>query len=141
MIGRIGGTVCMLTKAYSPEQAGFGKLENGQKVMILYVKEFAEQINKVKESGLSKYTYNWFSTENGNSYVIQFIWENGVDIAIRFNAQHFKLIAQLIEPKDMILTSKPISDLISASKEKNMNFLEFDDILTFSEVTFSLSQN
>ncbi len=131
----------MLTKAYSPEQAGFGKLENGQKVMILYVKEFAEQINKVKESGLSKYTYNWFSTENGNSYVIQFIWENGVDIAIRFNAQHFKLIAQLIEPKDMILTSKPISDLISASKEKNMNFLEFDDILTFSEVTFSLSQN
>lgn len=131
----------MLTKAYSPEQAGFGKLENGQEVMILYVKEFAEQINKVKESGLSKYTYNWFSTENGNSYVIQFIWENGVDIAIRFNAQHFKLIAQLIEPKDMILTSKPISDLISASKEKNMNFLEFDDILTFSEVTFSLSQN
>lgn len=131
----------MLTKAFSPEQAGFGKLENGQEVMILYVKEFAEQINAVKKSGLFKYTYNWFSTEHGDSYVVQFKWENGTEIAIRFNSQHFKLIAQLMEPRDVIVTAKPISVLMSTAMEDNSDFLEFDDVLTFSGVTFSLGQN
>ncbi|ADY56951.1 hypothetical protein Sgly_2678 [Syntrophobotulus glycolicus DSM 8271] len=129
----------MLTKAYSPEQAGFGKLEDGRDVVILYVKEFAEQIAGVKNSGLSKYTYNWFSTENGDSYVVQFKWDNGVDMAVRFNSQHFKLIAHFMEPRDMIITAKPISDLVSAAQEKNTDFLEFDEVLTFSGVTFSLA--
>lgn len=128
----------MFTQAYTPEQSAFGKLENGHDVLILYVKEFTEEVRSINQSGLSKYTYNWFATENKDAYVLQVTWENDVHIAIRFNQQHFGLIDQLIQPKDVILTVTPISEMIEKAQKSNNNFLEFKDVLTFSHLSFAV---
>ncbi len=127
----------MLTKAFSPEQAAFGKLENGRDVIILYVKEFSDEVCKVRVSGLTHYTYNWFENEQKDTYVLQITWEIGIHIAIRFNTQHFNLIAQLMEPKDVILVTSPISELMNSAQQHDRDFLEFDDVLTFSGLIFT----
>lgn len=127
----------MFTQAYSPEQSAFGKLENGRDVLILYVKEFSEQVRAINQSGLSGYTYHWFATEQKDAYVLQVTWENEVHISIRFNSQHFGLIDQLLQPKDVILTTTPISHLMEKAQTSNYNFLEFSDVLTFSKLSFS----
>lgn len=126
----------MFTQAYSPEQSAFGTLENGRDVLILYVKEFAEQVKTVNQSGLSKYTYHWFATVHKDAYVLQITWEDDVHIAIRFNAQHFGLIEQLLLPKDVILTTTPISLLMEKAQTNDYNFIEFTDVLTFSGLSF-----
>lgn len=128
----------MFTQAYSPEQSAFGKLENGCDVLILYVKEFKDKVKAVNQSGLSKYTYHWFATESKDAYVLQVTWENETHIAIRFNSQHFGLIAKLIQPTDVILTTTPISQLMEKAQASNYNFLEFRDVVTFSKLSFSV---
>ncbi|EHQ87907.1 hypothetical protein [Desulfosporosinus youngiae] len=128
----------MFTQAYSPEQSAFGKLENGCDVLILYVKEFKDKVKAVNQSGLSKYTYHWFATESKDAYVLQVTWENETHIAIRFNSQHFGLIAKLIQPTDVILTTTPISRLMEKAQVSNYNFLEFRDVVTFSKLSFSV---
>lgn len=127
----------MFTQAYTPEQSAFGKLENGRDVLILYVKEFNEQVRTINQSGLSKYTYHWFATEHKDAYVLQVTWENDVHISIRFNPQHFGLIYQLLEPKDVILTTTPISQLMEKAQANSFSFIEFDDVLTFSDLSFT----
>jgi len=126
----------MFTQAYTPEQSAFGKLENGRDVLIIYVKEFSEQVRAIHQSGLSKYTYHWFVTEHKDAYVLQVTWENEVHIAIRFNTQHFGLIDQLLQPKDVILTTTPISLLMEKAHTSNYNFIQFNDVLTFSKLSF-----
>jgi predicted P-loop ATPase/GTPase len=128
----------MFTQAYSPEQAAFGKLENGREVLILYIKEFNEQVKAVNQSGLSRFTYHWFTTEQKDAYVLQVTWENELHIAIRFNPQHFDLIQQLLQPKDVILSTTPISELMENAQKSNYNFLEFNEVLTFSNLSFAV---
>jgi len=128
----------MFTQAYTPEQSAFGKLENGRDVLILYVKEFCEEVRAVKQSGLTGYTYHWFATEQKDAYVLQVTWENEIHISIRFNAQHFGLIDQLLQPKDVILTTSPISALMEKAQKSDYNFLEFTDVLTFSGLSFAI---
>lgn len=131
----------MFTQAYTPEQSAFGKLETGQDVLILYVKEFSEQVKSINQSGLSSYTYHWFTTEQKDSYVLQVTWENEVHIAIRFNPQHFGLIGQLLQPKDVILTTTPISLLMEKAQNSNYDFIEFNDVLTFSKILFEVPKS
>ncbi|WP_407312883.1 hypothetical protein [Desulfosporosinus sp. SB140] len=128
----------MFTQAYTPEQSAFGKLENGRDVVILYIKEFKEKIRDINQAGLSSFTYHWFATENQDSYVLQVVYTDDHHIAIRFNTQHFKLISQLIEPKDVILTATPISELMENAQNNSYNFLEFNDVLTFSIISFEV---
>jgi len=128
----------MFTQAYTPEQSAFGKLENGRDVLILYVKEFCEEVRAVNQSGLSGYTYHWFATQQKDAYVLQVTWENEIHISIRFNAQHFGLIDQLLQPKDVILTTSPISALMEKAQKSDYNFLEFTDVLTFSGLSFEV---
>jgi len=131
----------MFTQAYTPEQSAFGKLENGRDVLILYVKEFIEEVRTVNHSGLSEYTYNWFATEQKDAYVLQVTWENETHISIRFNSQHFGLIDQLRQPKDVILTTTPISSLMEKAQKSDYNFLEFNDVLTFSHLSFEVPKS
>jgi len=126
----------MFTQAYTPEQSAFGKLENGREVLILYVKEFSAEVKAVNQSGLSGYTYHWFATEQKDAYVLQVTWENETHIAIRFNPQHFALLDQLLQPKDIILTITPISKLMEKAQKSDYDFLEFNDVLTFSSLSF-----
>jgi hypothetical protein len=128
----------MFTQAYTPEQSAFGKLESGRDVLILYVKEFCEEVRAVNQSGLSGYTYHWFATQQKDAYVLQVTWENEIHISIRFNAQHFGLIDQLLQPKDVILTTSPISALMEKAQKSDYNFLEFTDVLTFSGLSFKV---
>lgn len=128
----------MFTQAYTPEQSAFGKLENGRDVLILYVKEFKETIRAINKAGLSNYTYHWFATEHQDSYVLQMVYTDDLHIAIRFNTQHFKLVAQLMEPKDVILTATPLSELMVNAQKNSYNFLEFKDVLTFSRLSFTV---
>ena len=128
----------MFTQAYTPEQSAYGKLDNGRDVLILYVKEFIEEVRSINQSGLSKDTYHWFSTEHKDAYVLQVIWENEVHIAIRFNSQHFGLIDQLLQPKDVILTTTPISELMEKAQKSDYSFLEFNNVLTFSQLSFAV---
>ncbi len=131
----------MFTQAYTPEQSAFGKLDNGRDVLILYVKEFCEEVKVIRRSGLSKYTYNWFATEHKDAYVLQVTWENEVHIAIRFNPQHFTLIEKLLQPRDVILTTTPISALMEKAEKNNCNFLEFSEVLTFSNLSFAIPRS
>lgn len=127
----------MFTQAFTPEQSAYGQLENGRDVMILYIKELKDKINAVNHAGLTSYTYHWFATEHQDSYVLQITYTDDLHLAIRFNTQHFKLIAQLIEPKDVILTAAPLSELIDNAQKNAYNFLEFKDVLTFSQLSFT----
>jgi hypothetical protein len=128
----------MFTQAFTPEQSAFGKLENGRDVLILYVKEFSEEVKLVKQSGLSKYTYNWFATEHKDAYVLQVTWENEIHIAIRFNPQHFGLLEKLLQPRDVILATTSISALMEKAEKSHYNFLEFSEVLTFNNLSFAL---
>lgn len=131
----------MYTQAFTPEQSAFGKLDNGRDILILFVKEFSEQVKIVNQSGFSKFTYHWFSTEHKDSYVLQVTWENDVHIAIRFNQQHFGLLDLLLEPRDVILTTTPISLLMEKAQASDYNFIEFSDVLTFSNLSFTALPN
>ncbi|AET66491.1 hypothetical protein Desor_0809 [Desulfosporosinus orientis DSM 765] len=131
----------MYTQAFTPEQSAFGKLDNGRDVLILYVKEFSEQVKTINQLGSSKFMYHWFSTEHKDSYVLQVTWENDLHIAIRFNQQHFGLLDQLLEPKDVILTTTPISLLMEKAQASDYNFIEFSDVLTFSNLSFTAIPN
>jgi len=130
------GEILMFTQAYTPEQSAYGQLEDGRDVMILYIKEFKEKIQAVNQANLTSYTYHWFATEHQDSYVLQIMYNDDLHIAIRFNSQHFNLLAQLIEPKDIILTAAPISELVENAQKNSYNFLEFDNVITFSKLTF-----
>lgn len=127
----------MFAKAYSPEQSATGQLENGRDVIILYIKEFAPEVKAVHAAGLSTYSYDWFATEQKDAYVLQITWPNDIYIAVRFNQQHFKLLAALVQPKDVIITTTPISELLSSAQTSGCDFLEFKEVLTFSNMVFS----
>jgi hypothetical protein len=127
----------MFFRAYSPEQAATGKLENGRDVIILYVKEFKKQCQEVNDACLSKYRYNWFYNKEQNAYVLQVSWGDEVHVAIRFEQQHYRLLAAMVEPKDVILTTIPITDLVSKVKENGNNVLDFSGpVVTFSQIVF-----
>lgn len=127
----------MFFQAYSPEQAATGKLENGRDVIILYIKEFKKECQEVNEASLSKYRYNWFYNKEKSSYVLQVSWDDEISLAIRFNQQHYPLLAAMVEPKDVIITTVPITELVSKIKENGNNVLDFSEpVVTFSQIVF-----
>ncbi|NLK52291.1 MAG: hypothetical protein GX295_07585 [Syntrophomonadaceae bacterium] len=127
----------MFINAFSPEQSATGKMENGRDVILLYVKEFAREYRTVKEAGLTRYQYNWFHNDEKNAYVLQVSWADEVHIAIRFEQQHFALLAAMVEPKDVILTSIPITELVSNAKQNGLSILDLTGpAVTFSQMIF-----
>ena len=107
----------MFMQAFTPEQAATGKMENGRDVIILYVKEFSRQCQEVNQNGLNHYQYNWYHNAEKNAYVLHVSWEDKVSLAVRFDQQHFALLASMVEPKDVILTTIPITELVAKAKE------------------------
>lgn len=125
----------MFTKAYSPEQSAMGKLEDGRSIMVLYVKEFEEEYKTVQSKGLSTYKYNWFHNPELNSYILQIEWNDELHVAVRFDREHWKLLAALVDPVDLLLTALPISQLISQAAGRD--FLDFSGpLVTFSQIVF-----
>jgi len=127
----------MFTKAYSPEQSAVGNLEDGRKIMILYVKEFEEEYNTVRNNGLTSYRYNWFHNPELESYILQIEWTDDIKVAIRFGQQHHKLLADMVEPINLVLTSLPISELVTRAEAAGEDFLDFSGpVVTFSQMVF-----
>lgn len=127
----------MITRAYSPEQSAMGKLEDGRSIMILYIKEFEEEYKTVQSQGLSMYKYNWFHNPELNSYILQLEWNDEVHVAVRFDREHWKLLAALVDPTDLVLTALPISQLVSEAEAAGRGFLDFPGpIVTFSQIVF-----
>ena len=127
----------MFFQAYSPEQAATGKLENGRDVIILYVKEFKKECQEVNDTSLRKYRYNWFYNKEKSSYVLKVSWDDKISLAIRFNQQHYPLLAAMVEPKDVIITTVPINEIVSKVKENGNNVLDFSEpVVTFSQIVF-----
>ncbi len=127
----------MFFQAYSPEQAATGKLENGRDVIILYVKELKKECKEVNDASLSKYRYNWFYNKEKSSYVLQVSWDDEINVAIRFSQQHYSLLAAMVEPKDVILTTVPITEIVSKIKDNGNSVLDFSEpVVTFSQIVF-----
>ena len=127
----------MFMQAFTPEQAATGKMENGRDVIILYVKEFSRQCQEVNQSGLNHYRYNWYHNAEKNAYVLHVSWEDKVSLAVRFDQQHFALLAAMVEPKDVILTTIPITELVAKAKESGNSVLDFTGpVVTFSQLIF-----
>lgn len=127
----------MITKAYSPEQSAMGKLDNGRSILILYVKEFKQEYKTVQEKGLSTYKYNWFHNPELNSYILQVEWNDDIHVAVRFEQEHWKLLAALVEPMDVVLTAYPISQLMCETEGSDGEFLNFTGpLVTFSQMVF-----
>jgi len=127
----------LVTRAHAPEQSATGKLDNGREIIILYIKEFASQCQALQDSGCSRYRYAWFHNQEKNNYILHVKWEDETQIAIRFTHQHFSLLALLVEPKDVIITPVPITDLIKEAQTRGDDHLFFSTpIITFSQMVF-----
>jgi len=127
----------IVTRAHAPEQSATGRLGDGREIVILYIKEFADQCQALQDSGCSRYRYAWFHNEEKNNYILHVKWEDETQIAVRFTPQHFSLLALLIEPKDVIITPVPITDLIKEAEARGDDHLLFSTpIITFSKMVF-----
>lgn len=127
----------MFLTSYSPEQSATGRLDNGREVIILYVKEFAAECQAVRRDNCSRYRYNWFFNEERGAYVLHVVWENNTQIGIRFTRQHYPLLNYLSQPKDLILTTIPITELVNHARSWGDDHISFPDtVLTFSQLVF-----
>ncbi|NPV90965.1 MAG: hypothetical protein HPY50_09355 [Firmicutes bacterium] len=127
----------MLYSSYSPEQSATGRLDSGREVVILFVKEFEAECRTVRADNCSKYRYTWFHNEEKDSFILHVVWENKTQIGIRFTSQHFPLLSYLSQPKDLILTTVPITELVTQAKSRGDDHLAFPDtVVTFSQIVF-----
>lgn len=115
------------TKGYSPEQVATGALENGEKVTILYVKEFLEQLRHVNKIGQVGYFYSWSYMEDTDSYVLFIYWENETEIAIVFPPKQHTVVEQLKEPQNLIVTGIPINVMVQKAESEGKGFLDLED--------------
>lgn len=123
--------------SYSPEQSATGRLDNGREIIILYVKEFAAECEAVRKDNCSRYRYTWFHNAEKDSFILHVVWENKTQIGIRFTRQHFSLLTYLTEPKDLILTPVPITELVGLARSRGDEHLSFPDtVVTFSQLIF-----
>lgn len=112
------------TKAFTPEQMVQGMLDNGKEVIILYVKEFYEQLNRVNKNGMHGYFYTWSALEEQNSYILYVLWDIQEEIAIEFTPQHEEIIENLKMPKDLIITALPLNQLIENAENSGLDFFD-----------------
>lgn len=128
----------MFTKAFTPEQSALGNLENQQELMVLYIKEFREEAFSVNSLDNKAFTYNWFHNTEENSYILQAIWQEDLHIAIKFDQQHFHLLAHLIEPRTIVVSTVPIQDLITPEDEENdiVSFELSEEVITLTNIAF-----
>lgn len=107
----------MFTKAFSPEQSAQGQLADGREILILYVKELAQELNQVNQQQISHFKYDWFANEGKSEYVLHIEWVDGPQISIQFKLPHKGLLDYLSVPRDVIITALPIPQLVEQSPD------------------------
>ncbi|PKM43039.1 MAG: hypothetical protein CVV03_09175 [Firmicutes bacterium HGW-Firmicutes-8] len=109
---------------YSPEQVATGSLEDGKEVVILYVKEFYDQLNHVRNSGQVGYFYSWSHLEDSNTFVLFIYWENKEEVAIVFPPNQHSIVEGMKMPKELIITSTPINMLVEDARLTGRDFFD-----------------
>ena len=112
------------TKAFSPEQIAQGSLDNGKEVVVLYVKEFIEQLNRVSAAGKVGYFYTWSYHEEKDGIILFVCWENNEEIAIVFTPQQHEVAEDMLDPKDIIITALPIDVLVDQANAEGRDFFD-----------------
>jgi hypothetical protein len=110
--------------AFSPEQIARGCLENGKEVIVLYVKEFREQLNRVRAAGHLGYLYTWAYLEEKDGLVLFVSWENKEEIAIMFSPNQHEVVEDMLDPKELIITALPIDVLVAAAQAAGKEFFD-----------------
>lgn len=113
------------TRGYSPEQIANGTMDDGRDVVILYVKEFCEQLKRVSAGGEIGYFYTWSHVEDTNSFVLFIYWNNDEEVAIVFPPKQHYIINSFHEPKQLVITALPIKTLVEAARQTGQNFIDF----------------
>lgn len=112
------------TRGYSPEQIAIGSLEDGKEVVILYIKEFVEQLKHVGDSGSIDYYYTWSYLEESDSFVLFISWDNGDEVAILFPPNQHYIIEGMKSPKELIITGIPVNELVEKARDKGNDFFD-----------------
>lgn len=125
------------TSGYSPEQVATGSLDDGKEVVILYVKEFREQLSRISESGRIGYFYSWSYLEETNSFVLYICWENKEEIAIVFPPNQHAILEGMRAPKELIVTGMPVKMLVEQAQQEEQEFFDLSgDVVYLSGVVF-----
>ncbi|MHB9094247.1 MAG: hypothetical protein ACYC21_06205 [Eubacteriales bacterium] len=125
------------TNGYSPEQIATGSLEDGKEVVILYIKEFGEQLSRVRKSGEVGYFYNWSRLEDTDSVVLFIYWDNDEEVAIVFPPNQHSIVEGMRVPKELLLTSIPIKVLVEKARQEGQDFFDLrGDVVYLNDVVF-----
>lgn len=111
-------------KAFSPEQIAQGCLENGKEVIVLYVKEFREQLSRVSADGRLGYYYTWSYHEEQDGLVLFIYWDNDVEIAVMFMPNQHEVAEDMLDPKELIITALPIDVLVAEAQAAGKDFFD-----------------
>lgn len=126
------------TVGYSPEQIATGSLDDGKEVVILYVKEFHQQLNNVKDCGQIGYFYTWSRLEDTDSVVLFIYWDNEEEVAIVFPPVQHSIIEQMRVPKELVITSVPINMLVENARNSGLDFFDLQGpIVHLSDIIFN----
>lgn len=124
-------------KGFCPEQIATGSLDNGKDVVILYIKEFSEQLNKVGQSGQLNYLYNWSKPVEGDSVVLYICWENNTEIAVVFMPNQYEILESMRDPKELIITGIPINLLVEQAQKNGQDFFDLtENVVYLRDVTY-----
>ncbi len=121
------------TKGYSPEQVATGCMENGKEVVILYVKEVNEQLNRVSQSGNIGYFYTWSYIEESDAFILFIYWNNDEEIAVVFPPNQRSVVEGLRTPKELIITSIPINVLVKNAQQAGQDFFDLSGPTVYLE--------
>lgn len=129
------------TKGFSPEQIATGTLETGKDVIIIYVKEFVEQLNRVSQSGKVGYFYTWSRLPENDSDVIFIYWDNEEEIAVVFGPKQHYVVESLKMPKDLVITAMPINRLVEQAQQAGHDFIDLKGpVVYLNDVVFKESE-
>lgn len=118
-------------KGFCPEQIATGSLDNGKEVVILYIKEFSEQLNKVGQSGQLNYLYNWSKPGDGNFVILYICWENNTEIAVVFMPNQYEILESMRDPKELIITGIPINLLVEQAQKNGQDFFDLTENVVY----------
>ncbi len=124
------------TKGYSPEQVGAGTLDNGKAVVILYIKEFKEQLARVAKAEQLQYYYTWSYKKDTDSYLLFIYWLNDEEITVVFPPNQHSIVESLNTPKNLIITATPINLLVQKAQRSGRDFFDMDDAVIIRDAVY-----
>lgn len=125
------------TTGFSPEQIATGTLEDGKEIIVLYVKEYSEQLNRVRLSGQIGYFYTWTHMAETDSFVLFIYWDNDEEVAIVFPPKQHYIVESMRAPQQLIITALPINSLIEVAQQAGLDFIDLEGpVVCLADVVF-----